>query len=48
MLRWDVRVVDGGEAAGTVVRAERAPGGGEDRGLRLEAAGRVGLGMGML
>ena len=48
VLGWDVRVVDRGEATGPVVRAERAPGRREDRGLRLEAAGWVRVWMGML
>lgn len=48
VLGWDVRVVDSGEAGGPVVRAERAPGRREDRRLRLEAAGWIRVGMGML
>lgn len=48
MLRGEVRVVDGRQAAGTVVWAEWAPGRREDRRLRLEAAGRVRLRVRML
>ena len=48
MLRGEIRVVDGRQAAGTVVWTEWAPRRREDRRLRLEAAGRERLRVRML